>query len=297
VLQEPFEFMIKQITTLILIGLSCSSIKAQLVSDSLLIEGHYRVFHYNAPPASFRQPSLVFVMHGSGGDGLGMMKSTGKMEGRAKTENTLLVYPDGYKRYWNECRKSSPAQANQEDINEQAFFDGMIQYFRKKYQVNAEHVFAVGTSGGGHMAYKLAMTMPNAFRAVTAIIANLPDTTNLDCVPSGKAVPIMIINGTLDTTNPYNGGDVITGKMNMGAVRSTDRTLAYWAALAQYKGKPTQENVPDTDPADGKTIERYTYKEKGKPEIVLLKVIGGKHDYPNDIDVHLEALAFFKRQM
>ncbi len=219
------------------------------------------------------------------------------MEGRAKTENTLLVYPDGYKRYWNECRKSSPAQANQEDINEQAFFDGMIQYFRKKYQVNAEHVFAVGTSGGGHMAYKLAMTMPNAFRAVTAIIANLPDTTNLDCVPSGKAVPIMIINGTLDTTNPYNGGDVITGKMNMGAVRSTDRTLAYWAALAQYKGKPTQENVPDTDPADGKTIERYTYKEKGKPEIVLLKVIGGKHDYPNDIDVHLEALAFFKRQM
>jgi len=26
-------------------------------------------------------------------------------------------------------------------------------------------------------------------------------------------------------------------------------------------------------------------------------VINGKHDYPNDIDVHLEAWSFFKRQL
>lgn len=227
-----------------------------------------------------------------------MMKSAVKMDQQAATENTLVVYPSGYKRYWNECRKSSPAQANVENVNEQAFFDGMIQYFRKRYGVDTKHVFAVGTSGGGHMAYKLALTMPRAFRAITAIIANLPDTTNLDCEPAGKAVPVMIINGTDDTTNPYNGGVVVLGKnMNMGAVRSSDRTLAYWASLAQYRGKPTMANVPDADPKDGKTIERYTYKAKGKPEIVLLKVNGGKHDYPNDIDVHLEALAFFKRQI
>jgi polyhydroxybutyrate depolymerase len=54
--------------------------------------------------------------------------------------------------------------------------------------------------------------------------------------------------------------------------------------------------LPDTDPADGKTLERYTFKKKGKPEVVLLKVIGGKHDYPSDIDVHEEAWKFFKRQ-
>ncbi|MBD2699522.1 poly(3-hydroxybutyrate) depolymerase [Spirosoma sp. BT702] len=281
-----------------LILLVCLSSKAQVITDSLLIEGHYRVFHYNIPSKSLRQPSLIFVMHGSGGDGLGMMKSTGKMEQQAGTDNALIVYPSGYKRYWNECRKASPAQANLENINEQAFFEGMIQYFKKRYQINSEHVFAVGTSGGGHMAYKLALTMPGAFRAVTAIIANLPDTTNLDCVPSGKAVPIMIINGTEDRTNPYNGGPVILGQnMTMGEVRSTDRTLAYWAELARYQGKPTMEKLPDTDPNDGKTIERYVYQEKGKPEIVLLKVIGGKHDYPNDIDVHQEALSFFMRQI
>jgi polyhydroxybutyrate depolymerase len=275
-----------------------SSASAQLVSDSLLIDGHYRSFHYNTPPKTIRRPGLVFVLHGSGGNGKGMMKSAGTMEQQANADNAMVVYPDGYKRYWNECRKLSPAEANQLDINEQAFFAAMIQYFKKRYQVDPSHVFAVGTSGGGHMVYKLALTMPTTFRAVTAIIANLPDTTNLDCTPSGKPVAMMIVNGTLDPVNPYNGGPVILGKnMNMGEVRSTDRTLAYWANLARYQGKPTQENLPDVDPNDGKTIERYTYREEGKPEIVLLKVIGGKHDYPNDIDVHLEAWKFFQRQI
>jgi len=287
-----------RLLTLLLLTIASLPMRAQAITDSLLIDGNYRVFHFNEPVGLLNRPSLVFVLHGSGGDGMGMMRSATKMDQRATTENTLVVYPNGYKRYWNECRKASPAQANVENVNEQAFFNGMIQYFVKRYRVDQSHVFAVGTSGGGHMAYKLALTMPKAFRAITAIIANLPDTTNLDCTPSGKAVPVMIINGTDDSTNPYNGGVVVLGKnMTMGAVRSTDRTLAYWADLAKYKGKPSLERLPDTDPADGKTIERYTYREKGKPEIVLLKVNGGKHDYPNDIDVHLEALAFFKRQL
>jgi polyhydroxybutyrate depolymerase len=66
--------------------------------------------------------------------------------------------------------------------------------------------------------------------------------------------------------------------------------------LARYEGQPTKESLPDVDPNDGKTVERYTYQKRGQPEIVLLKVIGGKHDYPNDLDVHVEALRFFMRQ-
>lgn len=85
--------------------------------------------------------------------------------------------------------------------------------------------------------------------------------------------------------------------MNLGFVRSTDRTFQYWSSLAGYKRKPKMQALPDTDPTDGKTIERYTFSKKGKPEVTLLKVIGGHHDLPNDINVYLEAWAFFKRQM
>lgn len=80
-------------------------------------------------------------------------------------------------------------------------------------------------------------------------------------------------------------------------VRSTDQTFAYWSSLAGYKGKPQMEKLLDNDPKDGKTIEKYTFKKKRKPEVTLLKVINGKHDYPNDIDVHLEAWEFFKRSL
>jgi polyhydroxybutyrate depolymerase len=286
----------KAVVLLLLVTLS-ENLYAQTIYDSLQIDGRYRTFGYNQPKVNNPGGSLVFILHGSGGNGTGMMKSSYKLSQAVANENVVLVYPDGYKRYWNECRKAASSLANQENIDENSFFSAMIDYFKKKYRISDQKVFAVGTSGGGHMCYKLALTMPGKFRAVTAVIANLPDTDNMDCVEAGKAVPIMIVNGTADPLNPYEGGMMEMPNFKMGTVRSTDRTFQYWASLAGYSGTPVKENVSDDDPSDGKTIERYTYKKPGKPEVVLLKVIGGKHDYPNDIDVHVEAWTFFKRQM
>jgi len=268
---------------------------SQVITDSILIEGHYRTFHYT-DPANNKRSNLMFVMHGSGGNAKNMMQVTSGLEKKANADQLLLVYPEGYQHYWNECRKAATWTANKENINENAFFEAMIQYFKNKYQINERKVFAAGTSGGGHMAYKLALTMPEKIKAITAIIANLPDTNNLDCIEVKRPIPVMIINGTEDGLNPYNGGMMVSGNVTFGYVRSTDRSFKYWSTLAGYDGEPIKENLPDTDPSDGKTIERYTYKRKGKPEVVLLKVIGGKHDYPNDINVYEEAWAFFKRQ-
>lgn len=269
--------------------------RGQLQDDSVQIEGHQRTFHFLKPTQS--GASLVFVLHGSGGNGKGMRSGAQKLEAIAPKENILLVYPDGYKKYWNECRKTAQSAANLEDINDNAFFEAMIEYFSQHYQINTKQVFAVGTSGGGHMAYKLALTMPEKFRAISALIANLPDTNNLDCPEKRIAIPVMIVNGTADNVNPYNGGEVLTNNISLGMVRSTDRTFHYWSSLAGYKNEPTKKLLPDIDPADGKTIEQYTYSQKGKPEITLLKVLNGKHDYPNDINVYLESWAFFKRQL
>lgn len=268
---------------------------AQTITDSVLIEGNYRTFHFKQPKTKTK-PAIVFVLHGSGGNGKDMMRGTEKLQALAVKENMIPVYPDGYHKFWNECRTASPARANKENINEEAFFTAMINFFSQQFKADTQNVFVVGTSGGGHMAYKLGLTMPDKIKAITAIIANLPDTTNMDCVPVNKPLPVMIINGTEDKINPYNGGEVKI-EFSLGMVRSTERTFQYWANLAGYTGNPVMKKLPDTDPSDKRTIERYTYTEKGKPEIVLLKVIGGKHDYPNDIDVHVEAWRFFKRQI
>lgn len=272
------------------------SLNAQTIADSVNVDGVFRTFHFEKPSISSKGYSLLFVMHGSGGTGPQMMQRVTSFTGKSEQEKVLVVFPSGYKKFWNECRKLSPAEANINNVSEEKFFKAMIDYFHKKYKTDNKKVFAIGTSGGGHMAYKLALTMPESFAAVTALIANLPEPENLDCPEMKKPMNIMIVNGTEDKTNPYNGGDVILASGNFGAVRSTDKTLAYWAGLAGYEGEPMMKKLPDTNPKDGKTIEEYRYSGREK-EVVLLKVIGGKHDYPGDIDVHWHAWEFFKTKM
>lgn len=265
---------------------------AQVVNDSLLIDGHYRSFHFNLPSKNSVNASLIFVLHGSGGNGLKSMKGTAKLLEVANKENLIILFPDGYLKNWNECRKNAPAAANVENIDENTFFNKMIDYCSTKYLINRQKVFAIGTSGGGHMVYKLAMTMPEKFKAISAIVANLPEANNMDCIDKKMPIAVMIINGTNDATNPYNGG--ISAKKK-GLVVSTDDTFHYWANVNGYKGTASMEELPDLE-ADGKTIEKYTFKQNGKPEVVLLKVINGEHNNPKDIDVFLESWDFFKRQ-
>lgn len=286
----------KKCVTLFFVAITCCC-QAQRVSDSLMIDGNYRSFHFNTPLFVTAGSSLVFVLHGSGDNGRRLMTECQRLLSATADEKVIFVFADGYKNYWNECRKSANSLANKLDIDEGKFFAAMTSYFIRRFQIDPAHVFAVGTSGGGHMAYKLALTQPRSFRAIAAIIANLPDDDNMDCVEARIALPVLIINGTADPLNKYEGGMMRSGNFIMGKVRSTDRTFRYWAELAGYHGNPMMTRLDDVDPNDGKIIERYTFKDKGHPEVTLLKVINGKHDYPNDIDVHLEAWTFFKRQL
>jgi polyhydroxybutyrate depolymerase len=266
----------------------------QLITDSLLVDQHYRTFSYNKPVIKTNGFSLMFVMHGSGGSNDNMYPKTKNLEAIAGKEKVLLVYPNGYMHYWNECRKFSTAVANTENINEEGFFTAMISYFKNKYGVDINKVFACGFSGGGHMSYKLALTMPNKIKAIAAVVANMPDSASFDCSYANKALPVVIINGTADGTNPYNGGEMFINNASFGVVRSTEGSFHYWSTLAGYKGEPKKILLPDTDPSDNKTIESYTYAQKKHPTVQLLKVIGGHHDYPNDIDVYMYIWNFFK---
>lgn len=286
--------MNKVLTGLLL--LLSSVAHSQLVTDSILIEGHYRTFKYHTPSPRFNEGSLLFIMHGSGGSSTDMLKHTGKLETMASGENLLLVYPDGYQHFWNECRKYSNAAANKEDINEQAFFTAMIHYFNSRYRISKNKIYAAGFSGGGQMAYKLGLTMPGVIKGIAAIVANMPDSASCDCVLANQALPVLIINGTADGVNPYNGGEMFVNNASFGVVRSSENSFHYWAALAGYTGEAIKTTLPDTDTSDHKTIEAYSYQQQNRPAVTLLKVIGGRHDYPGDIDVYVYAWEFFKSQ-
>ena len=91
-------------------------LNAQVINDSIMIDGHYRTFHFNLPLKNSTNASLIFVLHGSGGNGIKSMKGTSKLLDIANKENLIILFPDGYLKNWNECRKNAPAAANVENI-------------------------------------------------------------------------------------------------------------------------------------------------------------------------------------
>jgi polyhydroxybutyrate depolymerase len=116
-------------------------------TDSIEINGIFRKFIFNEPPDFSKNKSLIFVLHGSGGNGNQMLARVPAIAKASVSEHFIAVFPFGYKGFWNECRKSSPAESNKIDIDEQAFFQSMINYFVEKYQVDRKQVFVIGTSG------------------------------------------------------------------------------------------------------------------------------------------------------
>ena len=239
--------------------LLATSGQAQLIKDSLQIEGRYRTFSYYKPIG--KNFSLLFALHGSGGNANDMIKAAKKLQAVAE-----------------------------------AFFTKLIEHLHSRYQIDMKKVFAVGLSGGGQMVYKFGMTMPGKFKAVAAVVANVPTQDNLDCVEAKTPIAIMIINGTADAVNPYEGGEMKAGNLVLGTVRSTEESFKYWATLAGYLEPPLHQVLPDPDTNDDVTIDQYSYLSVGKPEIVLLRVNNGKHEFPKGTDAFMTAWTFFKRQ-
>lgn len=284
----------KKLTIVLWISFGSIFASAQPALDSILIEGNYRSFYFYKPSEKIKKHTLIFIMHGSGGNGTNMLQPARQLQAMADSSGYFLVYPNGYKNYWNECRKYATSVANKDNINEPAFFNAMLKYFHSKFKTNQQYFFAIGLSGGGHMAYKLAMTMPEKCLSITAVVASLPDTSALDCIASGKPKAVMIANGTKDGLNKYEGGEIIIDHKNWGIMRSTENTFKYWATLAGYTGDAIKEELHDQYPDNNQTITKFSYNETGKPSVILLRVNNGEHTFPKDVDVFIEAGKFFK---
>lgn len=251
-----------------------------LESDSLRVGVLTRSFLYHKSPNLASKTKLIFVLHGSGGSGKLIHQFTDAWFSKLADEhgNVIVVYPNGYKKHWNECRKEANFEANLLNIDDDSFFIAMINYFSKIYGIDKKNVFVTGHSNGGHEVFKLAKELPQYFKKYAAVSANLPVASNDDCKESKKAVSIMVINGTGDGINPYDGGLVnLPGGALRGNVISTDQTMNYWANLAKLDySKGLKTNYPDTNNEDGTTASLIKIQNK-KYDIRLIKVENGGH--------------------
>lgn len=278
---------------------------------AILVGSRQRTFCYYAPADLPPHAPLLIALHGSGETGEDFRRHTGHgFEMLAEEEKFVVVFPDGYQRHWNDCRRKASYSARRKNIEDVQFIETLIDYFAENLDINRRHVFATGHSNGAQMCFRLALEFGDQIAAIAAISANLPVPSNLECNPVGKPISVLIMNGTRDPINPYYGGEVkIFGFGNRGFVHSSEETARYFAGLAGIKQDPEVELLREKD--ESYWTERSTWRNNKRIEVELYKIFRGGHVVPQpysryplvlgrtseEFDGTREIWNFFKRQL
>jgi polyhydroxybutyrate depolymerase len=260
------------------------ALPGSLASGSLEHDGRTRSWHAYLPAQRAASPALVFVLHGSGGDWAQARGGYGyDFDVLAETEGFIPIYPDGFEAHWNDCRKAGPYAANALDVDDVGFFRAMVDRFAGEHGADRTRVFATGISNGGQLALRLALEAPDLVRAVAPVAASLPAERNMDCRPAGRPVSVLIMNGSADPMNPFDGGDVALYGLvgNRGAVLSTFESADYFRDIAGHDGSGERTVLPDLDPNDASTVEVIRWAAPGRAAVALYAIRNGGHNAPH----------------
>jgi polyhydroxybutyrate depolymerase len=226
----------------------------------------------------------------------------------ADRDGFVVAYPQGFEGHWNDCRRAADYAARRLNVDDVAFFEALVERLRRERGVDPARVFVAGVSNGGHFVFRLALERPRRIAGAAAFAANLPAPDNNICDSRGQPPPMMIVNGTDDPINPYEGGTVtLFGFGNRGTVLSARDTARHFAGSA---ARPTIRRLDPRVRGDRSWVERAEWRTPGRNAVVLLSVHGGGHVVPqavyrprrllgratSAIDGPAEAWAFFRRQ-
>ncbi|ARN76427.1 hypothetical protein BST96_14615 [Oceanicoccus sagamiensis] len=227
----------------------------------------------------------MFFLHGSNNSAdIIRMATAYEFDQLAEQHGYIMVYPQGYKKHWNDCRGSASYAANTDNIDDIAFFKAMINYFVDKASIDREQVFVAGISNGGQLAYKLAFESPESVTAIATFAANLPEQSNLDCSQSGQPISVAIFNGTEDAINPYNGGLVdLFGDTSRGVVLSTRETVDYWLRLAGITSAAQEKTLPERDGLAHTSVIEQRWQNNEGIQVRFYSLQGSGHVMPSTI--------------
>lgn len=255
------------------------TLSASLQREHIQVGELQREFSYYVPNNLPANAPLVFVLHGSLQTSEDIRVFTGyEYERLADANGFVVVYPQGFEKNWNDCRAAADYPARAQNIDDKGFINALIQRFAVQQHTDSHRVFLTGYSSGAHLGFRLALEQPTLLAGIGAVAANLPTPDNLACQPSGKAVSMLIINGTDDPVNPYKGGQVsLFGLGSRGTVRSAQDSALYFAALAGYT-KPSL-NAPSAIA----NAHQQQWQAPGQHEVALYSLLGGGHVVPQPI--------------
>jgi len=242
-------------------------------SDSLtLTHDETERYYFLTVPESYSSDEplpLLLVFHGYTSSAR-TIKGYSGFDTLAEKEGFIAVYPQGTllndNTHWNVGGWT--LQSSADDVG---FVEALLDQLTEEYAIDTDRIYATGMSNGGYMSFLLACQVSDRIAAIASVTGSMTPQTYNKCDPE-RPMPILQFHGTTDPTVPYVGNEMWT--------QSIVDVLNFWKAFNHTKFTPDPQPMPDLDPEDGSTVERYVYDNADTGIAVEhYKVIGGKHDW------------------
>lgn len=220
---------------------------------------------------------FVIVLHGGGGTGEGMENMT-NFSDLSDKENFIVVYPDAYKRHWNDGRGVQKYESHKQNIDDVGFISKLIDELAKELNIDVKRVYVTGASNGAYMTNRLAIEISDKIAAIGPVMATVHN--EIAKKNPGRKIPVIYFHGTKDPLAYYDGGDIVSGK---DISLSAEGLVEYWVERNGCGNEPKVEEL--SDKVDDETkITKYIYKnEKENIEVIFYKVEGGGHTWPGGL--------------
>jgi polyhydroxybutyrate depolymerase len=240
---------------------------------------------------------LVVAIHGYTDHNRAFMNYTGLNE-LARKNGFAICYPQGLvddssKTFW----QVGYSMHRNQKVDDVRFIATLTRFLQKKFGFDTARTFVTGMSNGGDMCILLACREPDLFKAV-APVSGCMMQVNLDSCATTAAIPVMMINGTADSTTWWNGD--LADRQHYGVYLPTLETFKFFAEKNNCQTFAV-DTLPDTYTTDSSFVisTRYTGGTKGN-QVWLYQVVNGGHDWVGidgnmDINAGEVAWKFFQQ--
>lgn len=246
---------------------------AQTVLRTLRVGSQTRSYYLHVPPSyTGTEPvPLVFMLHGRGGNGLGIERQT-RFSEKADEVGFLVVYPNaiGAPPAWSTGWNSQGGGTPQQNID---FLTLLIETLEQEFWIDPARIYVSGHSSGGMMSHLIGSVLAEKLAAIAptaaAVGSTRAGTTYVEAPPPAAPLSVLMVHGLLDETVPYDGGG--DGVLDFVPVWYS---TYFWVVANNCSFKPKTWVSPD------ETVVIDTYRQgTNGTEVALCTILNGGHQW------------------